>query len=253
MSSTIRKVLGYALTYVQADDPRINWASPLLDFTAAPTFTDFADHLDTVQGREFSWRDPADCVRRIGQAHPTRGLDDCVVYNAETGSAKVLVLVPPSQADEWLRSGDTFDYVEAHFGDEPNLDPVVRELRMGIAPFDGLWMDKKTGAELQKTSLFRRLLQSGDATPEKLLAAARFISPVPDFDADSALEALATGEPAKKPASDAEPLFRDAGEAADRLVRLVPAEVRELAAFGNLFTETDTWTSLVPVHYTYWS
>jgi hypothetical protein len=253
MSSTIKKVLGYGLTDIQANDPRINWASPLLDFTAAPTFTDFADHLAAVKGREFDWLDPADCVRRLGQAHPRRSLDDCVVYAAETGSDEVLVLVPPSQADDWLRSDDTFDYIEAHFGDEPNLDPVVRELRMGIAPFDGLWMDRETGVELQKVSLFRRLLQSGDATPERLLAAAQKISPVPDFDADAALEALATGSRAEKPAAGSEPLFRDAGVAADRLVRLVPAEVRELAAFGKLFTDPDTWTSLVPVHYTYWS
>jgi hypothetical protein len=33
----------------------------------------------------------------------------------------------------------------------------------------------------------------------------------------------------------------------------VPAEIRELATFGNLFTDPGIWTSLVPVHYTYWS
>jgi hypothetical protein len=235
MSSTIRKVLGYGLTDIEPGDTRINWASPLLDFTAAPTFTEFADHLAAVKGREFSWLEPADTVRRLGQAHPRRGLDHCVAYNAETGSDEVLVLVPPSQADDWLRSDDTFDYIEAHFGDEPNLDPVVRELRIGIAPFDGLWMDKQTGVELQKTSLFRRMLQAGDATPEQLLGAAQKISPV------------------EKPADELEPLFRDAREAAERLVRLVPSEIRELASFGNLFTDQGTWTSLVPVHYTYWT
>lgn len=235
MSSVIRKVLGYGLSDLKAHDPRVNWDSPLLDFTAAPTFTDFADHLDGVRGREFSWLEPADCVRQLGQAHPARGLDDCVAYNAETGSSEVLVLVPPSQAGDWLRTNDTFDYIEAHFGDEPNTDPGIRELRIGIAPFDGLWMDKQTGFELQKVSLFRRLLQSGSATSEQLLAAARKITPI------------------EKLADETDPLFRDAGVAADRLVRLVPAEVRELAAFGDLFTDPGTWTSLVPLHYTYWT
>lgn len=253
MSSNIRKVLGYGLTDVQANDPRINWQSPLLDFTAAPTFTDFADHLDAVKGREFRWLDPADCVRRIGEAHPGRGLDDCVVYDAEHGSDEVLVLVPPSQAGDWMRLDDTFDYIEAHFGDEPDLDPVVRELRVGIAPFDGLWMDSQTGVELQKVSLFRRLLQSSDTTPERLLAAARKISHVPDFDEYEALTALVLGTQAEKPADETEPIFRDAGVAADRLARLVPSEVRELAAFGELFTDSGTWTSLIPVHYTYWT
>ncbi|HEX9226506.1 MAG TPA: hypothetical protein VF885_07585, partial [Arthrobacter sp.] len=241
------------ITDVQANDPRINWESPLLDFTAAPTFTDFADHLDTVKGREVSWLDPADTVRRLGQAHPSRGLDDCVAYNAETGSDKVLVLVPPSQAADWMRSDDTFDYIEAHFGDEPNTNPVVRELRMGIAPFDGLWMDKWTGIELRKTERFRRLLQSGVASPEELLTAARFIAPVPDFDEYEALASLVLGTPIEKPATGDGPFFKDSGVAAERLVRLVPAEVRELAAFGNLFTSPGTWASLVPVHYTYWT
>jgi hypothetical protein len=253
MSSTIRKVLGYGLTDLEPGDSRINWASPLLDFTAAPTFTDFAGHLDTVKGREASWLDPAETVRSIGQVHPRRTLDDCVVYNVETGSEKVLVLVPPSQVNDWARSDDTFDYVEAHFGDEPNLDPVVRELRMGIAPFDGLWMDKWTGVELQKTERFRRLLQSGDATPEQLRTAVRFISPVPGFDADEAVTSLNPDTPAVKPKPDDGPFFTDSGVAAERLVRLVPAEIRELAAYGNLFTDPGTWTSLVPVHYTYWS
>jgi hypothetical protein len=251
MSTAIKKVLGYGLTDVEPGDTRLNWDSPLLDFTTAPTFSEFAGHLDAVKGREASWLDPAEAVRDIGKATPRRAVDDCVVYNPETGSEEVLVLVPPSQANDWLRSDDTFDYIEAHFGDEPNLDPVVRELRMGIAPFDGLWMDKWTGTELRKTERFRRLLQDG-GTPEQLLAAARFISPVPDFDADEALTSLADGTPVRKPAADG-PYFTDAGVAAERLVRLVPAEIRELAAYGSLFTDPDTWTSLVPVHYTYWS
>ncbi|MFB9714064.1 hypothetical protein [Arthrobacter methylotrophus] len=111
---------------------------------------------------------------------------------------------------------------------------------MGIDPFDGLPMR------------FRRLLQDG-ATPEQLLAAARKISPVPDFDEYEILTSLVLGNPMEKPAVESEPLFRDAGAAADRLVRLVPAEIRELASFGNLFTDPGTWKTPVPVHYTYWS
>ena len=251
MSSAIKKVLGYGLTDLEPGDARINWESPLLDFTQAPTFTAFADHLDSVEGKEFRWLSPAGEVRREGMGHPTRGLDECVVYNAETGSGKVLVLVSPSQASDWMRTDDTFDYIEAHFDDGPDLDPVVRELRMGIAPYDGLWMDKATGVELQKVGRFRRLLQDG-GTPEQLLAAARFIAPVPDFDAEEALASLTSGFPVEKPMASG-PLFPDADVAAERLVRLVPAEIRELAAFGNLFTDPGTWTSLVPVHYTYWS
>lgn len=253
MSSAIKKVLGYGLTDLVDDDPRINWASPLLDFTAAPTFTDFAGHLDTVRGREFDWLEPAETVRSIGQSYPRRSLDDCVVYNAGHGLNGVLVLVPPSQSGDWMRSDDTFDYIEAHFGDEPDLEPVVRELRTGIAPFDGLWMDKWTGTELRKTERFRRALQSGNSSPAELLAAARFIAPVPELDECETLVSLVLGTPIEKPATGDGPFFTDSDVAAERLVRLVPAEIRELAAFGSLFTDPGTWTSLVPVHYTYWS
>ncbi|MBG0738731.1 hypothetical protein IV500_04770 [Paeniglutamicibacter antarcticus] len=253
MSTMICKVLGYGLTDLQHGDDRMNWESPLLDFTAAPTFTEFADHPATVKGREFSWLEPAECVRRMGDAHPHRSLDSCVVHNAESGSESVLVLVPPSRANDWSRSDDTFDYLEAHFGDEPDMEPVVRELRTGITPFDGLWMDRETGAELHKFGMFRRLLQSGDPSPERLLAAARSIAVLPNFDADETLGELAAGTITGKPVTDTEPLFHDADVAEDRLVRLVPAEVRELASFGHLFTDPDTWKSLVPVHYTYWS
>lgn len=253
MSSTIRKVLGYGITDLQPGDARINWASPLLDFTQAPTFTAFADYLAAVKGREMDWLEPADTVRDLGQTQPTRTLDDCVAYNAETGSEAVLVLVPPSQVTDWTRSDDTFDCIEAQFGDEPDMDPVARELRMGIAPFDGLWMDKWTGAELRKTERFRRLLQSDDASPAELLAAARFIAPVPELDEHETLVSQVLGMPLEKPATGDGPYFTDSGVAAERLVRLVPAEVRELAIFGSLFTDQGTWTSLVPLHYTYWT
>jgi hypothetical protein len=251
MSSCIKKVLGYDLTDLEPGDARINWDSPLLDFTLAPTYTDFATHLDSVTNRESRWLEPAEAVRGIGAADPHRRLADCVVHNAETGSPKVMVLVPPSRASDWMRTDGTFDYIEAHFDDGPDLEPVVRELRMGIEPFDGLWMDKANGVELQKVSMFRRLLQDG-ASAEQLHAAVRFISPVPVFDEYETLMSLVLGTPLKKPAPEG-PYFPDAGVAAERLVRLVPTEIRELAAFGNLFTDPGTWTSLIPIHYTYWS
>lgn len=116
MSSCLKKVLGYGLIDLEPGDARINWDSPLLDFTAAPSFTDFAGHLDTVTNRESGWLVPVETVRGIGAAHPRRTVDECVVHNAETGSPKVLVLLPPSQAGDWLRSEGWIK------GDKTNLE-----------------------------------------------------------------------------------------------------------------------------------
>ena len=237
MGTMIRKVLGYGLTDLEPADDRINWDSPLLDITAAPSFSSFADRLETVTATQFNQLDYAsEDVRFLSAKYPHRDLSDCVVHDAENGSERVLVLAPPSYYSEWLRSDDTFDYMEAHFGGEPTLKPKVTELGTGIPPFDGRWMDKETGFELRKFGMFRRLVQSGDASPEKLLSAARHIAPVPETKA-----------------AGTEPLFADASVAAGRLTRLVPPEVRELASFGALFTDPDTWKSLVPIHYTYWA
>lgn len=254
MSSQIRKVLGYALTDLQGGDPRINWKSPLLDYSTASTFGAFADHLGSVQAPRFSRLDiAAEDVRNAERAKPLRRLDSCVVHNPDSGLPGVMVLVPPSCSDEWLRYDDIFDYVEAHFNDEPTVDPVMKEIETGIYPFDGLWMDRQTGAEVQKVGLFRRLLQSGTASPEDLLYAARKISLLPDFDEKAALAALTSCSPEKAQAVESEPLFRDAGAAVDRLVRLVSPEIRELVMFGQLFTDEHLWKALRPVHYTYWT
>ena len=238
MGTMIRKVLGYGLTDLVPADDRINWDSPLLDMTAAPSFDAFADHL-LAAPRSDQLHDASEDARFVSARYPHRDLSDCVVHDPESGSERVLVLVPPPYYSEWLRADDTFDYMEAHFEGEPTLEPLIQELRTGIPPFDGRWMDKETGAELHKFNMFRRLLQSGDASPEKLLAAAHHIAALPNTDAD--------------PATNVEPLFADAAAAATRLIRLIPIEVRELASFGALFTSPDVWKSLVPVHYTYWA
>lgn len=236
----IRKVLGYALTDVQANDLRVNWESTLLSETAGtPSFDDFAAHLDVKDPAAWSQFNTHG-IRQYAQTHTGHALDRCVVHASEgdPGLPGVMVLVPPSLAAEWIQNDNIFDYVEAHLGDQPDTEPTLREIR-GIYPYDGLWMDKLTGLELhpgQVSRFFRMIEQKAD--PLHLLAAARKITPFSPWED--------AGDPAQ-------PLFKDAGTAADRLARLVPAEIQELAAMGKLFTSPDTWKSLRPVLYTYWS
>ncbi|WP_422759129.1 hypothetical protein [Paenarthrobacter sp. C1] len=234
MSLRIRKVLGYALTDIVPDDPRINWDSPLLDLVGVrPTFGDFVDHLEAADPFEDPELEDVDMVRAgIGRQLPYR-LGSCVVHSFDYGLPNVMTLVPPSYATTWIQDDNIFDYVEAHLGGEADTEPALYDVP-GIDPFDGRWMDKEAGLELNHNYVrgYRRALELNDTEQQEI--AARRIT--------------VAGHP--RPET---PLFPDAATAAERLTRLVPGEVRELAAFGNLFTEPRIWTSLRPVLYTYWS
>lgn len=234
MSLRIRKVLGYALTDVVPSDPRINWNSPLLDLMGVtPTFGDFVRHLEAAGPFEDPELEYVDMVQAgIGERTAYR-LGSCVVHSFDYGLPNVMVLVPPSYASTWIQDDNIFDYVEAHLGGEADTEPALYDVP-GIDPFDGRWMDKNTGLELNHNYVrgYRRALELNDTKQQD--TAARRIS--------------VAGRP--RPET---PLFTDAATVAERLTRLVPGEIRELAAYGALFTAPGTWTSLKPVLYTYWS
>lgn len=234
MSLRIRKVLGYALTDVAHADPRINWDSPVLDPGMTLTFGDFVRHLEASQSDVFDPEDVEMIRAEIGDRASYR-LGSCVVHSPGDGLPSVMVLVPPSYSSTWIQEDNIFDYVEAHLGDdEPDTGPVLHDVP-GIDPFDGRWMDKATGLELNHNYVrgYRRALTLNGDTKQHDVAARRI---------------SVAGRPRPE-----EPLFPDAATAAERLTRLVPGEVRELARLGDLFTEQDVWKSLRPVLYTYWS
>ncbi|ACL42313.1 hypothetical protein Achl_4362 (plasmid) [Pseudarthrobacter chlorophenolicus A6] len=235
MSLRIRKVLGYALTDVVPADQRINWDSPLLDLVGVkPTFGDFMHHLEAAGPFEDPELEDVDMVRAgIGNQLSYR-LGSCVVHSFDYGLPSVMALVPPSYASTWIQDDNIFDYVEAHLGGEADTSPALHDVP-GIDPYDGRWMDKATGLELNYNYVrgYRRALALNSDVEQHDIAARRI-----SF----------AGRPRPE-----EPLFADAAIAAERLTRLVPAEIRELALLGNLFTDQGTWTSLRPILYTYWS
>lgn len=234
MSFRIRKVLGYALTDVVPSDPRINWTSPLLDLGISPTCGDFVRHLEATGPFEDPELEDVDMVRAgIGDQLAYR-LGSCVAHSFDDGLPNVMVLVPPSYASTWIQIDNIFDYVEAHLGGQPDTDPSLHDVP-GIDPFDGRWMDKATGLELNHNYVrgYRRALALNSDAEQHDIAARRI-------------------SVAHRPRPE-EPLFADAATAAGRLTRLVPGEVRELALYGRLFADPGTWTTLRPVLYTHWS
>lgn len=238
MSLRIRKVLGYALTDVVPDDPRINWASLLFHQEASLTFGDFVRHLEASEPFEDADLEDVEYVRAaITGKLPHRlayQLGSCVVHSFDYGLPNVMALVPPSYASTWIQEDNIFDYVEAHLGGEANTEPGLYEVP-GIDPFDGRWMDRATGLELNHNFVrgYRQALALNGDTEQHDIAARRI---------------SVSGRP--RPET---PLFADAAAAAKRLTRLVPGEIREVARLGRLFNDPGTWTSLRPVLYTYWS
>jgi hypothetical protein len=238
MSLRIRKVLGYALTDVVPSDPRINWDSLLLYQGTSLTFGDFVRHLEASEPFEDADLEDVGYVRAaITDQLPHRlayQLSSCVVHSFDHGLSNVMVLVPPSYSSTWIQDDNLFDYVEAHLSGEADTDPSLHDVP-GIDPYDGRWMDKETGLELNHNYVrgYRRALALNSDTKQHDVAAQRISI-------------------ARRPRPEA-PLFADAATAAERLTRLVPWEIRELARLGNLLTEQSTWTALRPVLYTYWS
>jgi hypothetical protein len=161
-------------------------------------------------------------------------LSSCVVHSFDYGLPNVMALVPPSYSSTWIQDDNIFDYVEAHLGGKADTDPSLHDVP-GIDPFDGRWMDKATGLELNHNYVrgYRRALELNEDAEQHDVAAQRI---------------CIAGRP--RPET---PLFADAATAAERLTRLVPGEIRELARLGRLFNDPGTWTSLRPVLYTHWA
>ncbi|MCU6481292.1 hypothetical protein [Arthrobacter sp. A2-55] len=240
MGTRIRKAIGYALTDLEENDPRINWASPLLDFElfdgTSPdgepmTFDGLADYI----ARNNPGSPIPGLLRVEAKIRPYTPLNDCVIHDTEGGDPAVLVVVPPSYLGSWTHSDDDIDYIEAHFGEGPDTDPVVTPVPGGFYPFNGVFMDRQTGLDLiaGRTMGFRHGIRDG-VSPEELDGLARNIR--------------LDGDPVDTPGP-----FTNAAEAVDRITPRLPEEVKHLASFGALFTDPLGWSGLRPVHYKWWS
>lgn len=235
MGRRIHKVLGYGLTDVQArngwiTDPRINSGSPLLNPDAEPG-QDYASYLKSVSQKE---ADEADLERALLPPDPADGdLDGLCTWQSERerGLPEVLV-VRPAGFSQWYRYDDVIDYQEYALRHGWSAKDRVEHIEGGIYPFEGLYMDSRTGEKFQRNlhcSLLRyrswvlRELAEGDGRTE-------------------ALNALAAGLG-----------YRDHAESEQCIVPWVPDGVRLVCAWGQLFTSPEVCFQLKPMLYTYWA
>lgn len=244
MSLRLNKALGYALTDLVDNDPRINQDSPLLfwsrfeeeeeDFVV-PTLESYASWLEAKAAAGdggFGTKTEAKLLRsaRVLRLHRLE-LTDAVVHRDESGP-ETLVLIPPVSLHRWRRDDDTIDYIEASLLPGGGRDNSLIHLERGIGGYGGRFMDLD-GTELNAHAE-RFIFFAGQGMPEdELDDIASRIAPVDRTD-------------------DRHP-YATAVEARARIVPCVPSDLRRLADYGELFTSDDVWRQLRPVLYTYWA
>ena len=244
MPLRLNKAVGYALTDLVENDPRINQDSPLLfwyrfeeddDDFVVPTLESYASWLEEKAAAGeggFGTRTEASLLRNArGLPLHRLELTDTVVHQVESGP-ETLVLINPVSLHRWCREDDSIDYIEASLLPDGGRDNSLVRLQRGIGAHAGRFMvvDGTELNELAERSIFFASLEMPE---DELDNIASRIKPMDRTD-------------------DRNP-YANAAEARERIAPFVPTDLRRLAEYGQLFTSDDVWKQLRPVLYTYWA
>lgn len=240
MGIRVHKTLGYGLTDVAKDDSRVNWDSALLSHDKLSG----EDYLRWLYGRfqqerkEDGWNPHSlDFVSlredvKLRQA----SMHDCLEHGSgDGGLPNVLLLRPLCKKAGWARYDDDIDYMTETYLAPTDCaqDDHVETFQHGIFPFNGIYMDSRTGQRLkEQVMMWIRIRSSLDPdefplTEEKV----------------GALDEV-TGELTP---------FASFAEADQYIAPMPPREVTDIADYGSLFTGPLVWTQLRPLLYTYWA
>lgn len=233
MGIRLKKCMGYALTDVQTTergeiaDERINSESFLLNY----------QHRDLDEYKQFLLKkggDSLDTQLEISMLNmlKTNRIDtaDVCIWNGEYGSPEVLLLPPLGLEKRWVRYDDDLDYTEERLRHDPdNLEPRILILPHAPYPFN-LYIDRITGERVKDTVWtwwqLRHATSEGEEKKEAL----------------ESLDLLSEDMG-----------YADFAEAKDRVIPVIPDDVRHVAEWGELFTGPDVWKQLRPALYTYWT
>lgn len=189
MSLRLNKAVGYALTDLVPDDPRINQESSLLNWTqfeeededfVAPDFEGYIAWLQEAADAGtggFGTRIEATLLGNlITKETGIVRLTDAMVHQSESGP-DILVLIPPVYLHSWCRSDDTIDYIESRRLPGRGLDSELVPLQTGIGAYSSRFMDAD-GTDLSDTAAeFVQLAEAG-LPAEDLDSIARTIQPL---------------------------------------------------------------------------
>jgi hypothetical protein len=248
VSTRINKAIGYGLTDLQfanttLTDARINQDSPLVRMELVPTVEGLtkyvewvAEHscsIENVDGDPVVGNSDFHAIRKrlTGKAESSRlgELERCFIYNADYGLGNVIVLRPWTCPD-WHRRDDMIDAVSDTYVDGSPGAYVshVSTLRSGLYPFAG-YMHRETG----------------ECLPHEVFPWMRADYAYTHGDSSMTVRKLNLLSEAVG--------FADYDDAKDKIVPAVPDEIRDLAAYWQLFTDEHVWKQLRPLLYTYWS
>lgn len=242
MGIRVHKVLGWGLSDLEAGkknywraDPRVNWDSPLLNHegVSALDYFRWLEERRRASERKFSFSLDWAMLAHGGADYAKADLGDCLTYTPEFGMPNVLVLTPLSKPD-WRRYDNDIDYTM-----ETYLRPArkaqthhVEVLQHPPFPFNGTYMDAQTGERLgERVMWWIRARSNYDAMSKARQATAL-----------AGLDILA---------AECTP-YANHEEACARVIPQITEEIRDLAEFGQVFTDPATWLTLRPMLYTYW-
>lgn len=228
MGIRVNKFLGYGFTDLVEDDPRVNWKCGLLarDHTGLSGDAYFHWLGERRKSRESQIFSMDYLMLRDTVRFRNATLLDTLAWDPEYGLESVLALRPLCYPD-WERGDDSIDYVTETWlggGQKPRADMVPA----GIHPFNGRFMDARTGGELPQDVIWFVRLKNDLAEHSGSAAALD--------------EAVRSHTP-----------FGTALEAAESIVSLVPEEIRDICEFTGLLTAPDGWKDMRPLLYTWWA
>lgn len=236
MGIRIHKMMGYGLTDVTPEDPRINWDSAIFGY-------DLDDEEDLDLYRDWlSERGKSDIGLSPllpGATKRRSSIQDCVNFGTSDGGLENVICIRPLAWTDWYRFDDSIDYVEQTASPEGQRD-TVQVLETGIYPHIS-YMDDRVGERISfddmhpwlwaKRELDRKIAAAAFSFPDDLLR-----------DLEAPLDELAVlgGFSSHK---DAMAHYRPH----------VPDEVRWLCEFSRLFTDPSICLQLRPMVYTWWA
>lgn len=245
MGIRLHKKLGWALTGLERDergrltdsrvspdavDRRMEDFAPLyLEYLEATRDAERRDGDDMQQST--AWFDLMMSIEMVKAAREQDGPLDWPVTCRSDAGLPDLLLIQPVGYHGWSRYGDHLDQQEEamlHPGTEPRVVPMP----YGIYPFEGLYMDSRTGERVDSTAkrMIDKLLYQPD--PEQGIRPERIKA------ADHLARTMG---------------FNGAVQALQHLAPAVPPDIHYVISWLNLFNGPDVWLQLRPVLYVYWS
>lgn len=258
MGVRFHKILGYGVTglsinpknMMETDDPRINLGSSVF----SGEYDDYTDkaylkRLENLTHNAIENQDVNDPNFELAfekfevqelvknqKSSTSWEIFRGVTYEGEYGDASTLIVVPPGMSSVWSRYGDAIDHAESYLNGNDSNMPVIRSIGTPLYPFYG-WMNSKTGESvtLEEDSKRRTTETLLEALDSKKLA---------EPDVPSVHKILL--------AHLEQSGFESVEDYKATIVPIIPAGVRDVCRWLDIFTDDDGWKNLRPMLYTYW-